>query len=507
MAVTPQTDVYLIKSYLELDNSNQLTFTDKTAQLNYFMSLPKIEAHNFTYQRHDSIIRFPAHIDTILEYNYVVYKNEAYKDKVFYAYITKMEYVNDGLTFIYIKTDVFQTWQFDIIYKKMFVEREHVNNDTVGIHTVPEELETGPYVSNGDVGYLSDFQLWAYMVNVTSDTSGNLLGPSLIGSVASAGAFYVFKGAQDESALYSFIQSYNAREDAIVNVYLVPFKLVEGKYNTSTHRLTADSVNVTRFDYEMNKPTSINGYTPVNKKLLTNPYQYLLVTNNAGNNNILHYERFTGAKAEFDIMGSPNVGASIKLVPKNYLGANQEEGLIMGKYPTCSWSNDMFVNWLTQNAVNVGLSLAGGGATLLGGLVTGNPLGVVGGGTAIASTLGQVYQHSFTPPSASGNTNGGDVLTSMGYNTFLFYPMSIKQEYAKIIDDFMSAYGYKVNSYKIPNITGRRNWNYVKTIGCNIEGHLPQPDLQEIKGLFNAGVTLWHNPATFLDYSQNNAII
>ena len=57
-----------------------------------------------------------------------------------------MEYVNDNMTDVYIKLDVFQTYQFDFQYKKCFVEREHVNDDTVGLHTVPENLETGEYI-------------------------------------------------------------------------------------------------------------------------------------------------------------------------------------------------------------------------------------------------------------------------------------------------------------------------------------------------------------------------
>ena len=68
-------------------------------------------------------------------------------------------------------------------------------------------------------------------------------------------------------------------------------------------------------------------------------------------------------------------------------------------------------------------------------------------------------------------------------------------------------FGYKVNDTKIPNITGRSNWNYVKTVDINITGDFPQADLQEIKDMFNAGCTFWHNPSTFLDYSQNNPIV
>ena len=36
---------------------------------------------------------------------------------------------------------------------------------------------------------------------------------------------------------------------------------------------------------------------------------------------------------------------------------------------------------------------------------------------------------------------------------------------------------------------------------------LTQEQFNEIKTLFNNGITLWHNPATFLDYSQNNTIV
>ena len=85
--------------------------------------------------------------------------------------------------------------------------------------------------------------------------------------------------------------------------------------------------------------------------------------------------------------------------------------------------------------------------------------------------------------------------------------MSIKAEYARIIDEYFSAYGYKTNRVKVPNVTGRTNWNFVKTIGCYIAGDIPQEDMAKIKEMFDAGVTFWHNPATFMDYSQSNSIV
>ena len=154
MPITPQTNIRLLKTPFELDNKNQLTFATLKAQTTYFLSLTHIEEDNCTYQRKDNVIRFPAHIDTIIGYNYCMYQNENYSEKWFYAFITNMRYLNDNCTEISIATDVFQTWQFDFTFKASFVEREMiaVANDTPGANLLPESLETGEFIINNTIG-------------------------------------------------------------------------------------------------------------------------------------------------------------------------------------------------------------------------------------------------------------------------------------------------------------------------------------------------------------------
>lgn len=147
-AITPQTNLKLLSLDIEIDNKNQLTFATKQDQESFFLNHAGLSFDDFTYQRKDSIIRIPAHIDSLLMYNYVMYQNENYTNKYFYAFIEKMTYINDSMTEVKIKTDVFQTWQFDFQFKKSFVEREIVHDDTIGKHTIPEDLETGEYISN-----------------------------------------------------------------------------------------------------------------------------------------------------------------------------------------------------------------------------------------------------------------------------------------------------------------------------------------------------------------------
>lgn len=99
-------------------------------------------------------------------------------------------------------------------------------------------------------------------------------------------------------------------------------------------------------------------------------------------------------------------------------------------------------------------------------------------------------------------------MTALRENSFAFYQFSIKREYAEIIDNFFSKFGYKTLQTKIPNITGRTNWNYVKTIEAMVDSaSVPEKYLNEYKQMLNNGITFWHNPATFLDYSQTNSII
>lgn len=170
MAITPQTDIRLLKVPFGLDNKNQLTFANEESQTNYFLGLEYTETERTSYQRKDNLIRYPAHIDSIINYNYVMYKNNNYTDKWFYAFITKMEYVNDNMTYIYIQTDVFQTWQFNLSYKECFIEREHVNDDSVGSNTIPESLETGEYIIDNIIN-TDDLTNYKYVIQVSEPTS------------------------------------------------------------------------------------------------------------------------------------------------------------------------------------------------------------------------------------------------------------------------------------------------------------------------------------------------
>ena len=526
-AVTPDSKIRLIKCPLRLDENNQITFSSVSAQTTYFQSLPYIYENDMTYVRKDGVIRIgtsdSVKYEDILEYNYCMYQNTHYDNKWFYAYVTKVEYINDGRTDVTIETDAFQTWQFDITYKNSFVEREHVNDDTRGAHTVPEGVELGEYIENG-YEYTDAVDDVAFIVASTTDLAGATTRKATnVCGIPYPGYLFVCKKTGTGTAnsaftkLKDFINNFTSgNEKNIYAVYAIPDLALIGVGDSGVEQFP-DMSGPILVELEYNKPTALNGYTPKNNKLLTFPYMYALASNNNGNSTVLKWENWSGTNATFQICSIPTVGGDTKLTPTSYETGNhyEEQSLVQGKYPTLAWSRDLFTSWASQNAANIGIGVGASVLQVVGGVAAiATGAGSVAGATMVTSgisgilgSLGQIYQHSLDPVSAQGNVNAGGINVSLQRNGFYIYKMSIRNEYAQMIDNYFEHFGYKVNRMGTPHIHARTYWDYCKTIDVNLAGAIPEEDMTKLRNLFNTGCTFWHNTSYFLDYSRTNSII
>ena len=95
MAFTPNTRAYLLDTPLDNTYKNEILFSSRDAQTNYFMTQKRHEFSGITYQRKNNIMRVEAHIDDLWNVNYVMYQNANFGSKWFYAFINKMEYVSE----------------------------------------------------------------------------------------------------------------------------------------------------------------------------------------------------------------------------------------------------------------------------------------------------------------------------------------------------------------------------------------------------------------------------
>lgn len=69
--------------------------------------------------------------------------------------------------------------------------------------------------------------------------------------------------------------------------------------------------------------------------------------------------------------------------------------------------------------------------------------------------------------------------------------------------------GYQTNRVKIPNTTGRENFNYIE-IGTTEEigyGEIPSVHMNNINKACRKGVTIWHNHNNLGNFNIENNIV
>lgn len=90
-------------------------------------------------------------------------------------------------------------------------------------------------------------------------------------------------------------------------------------------------------------------------------------------------------------------GYSGKIRPKYYQGLlyNEDESIGLGKYPSFSWSSDGFTNWMTQNAVNLGINVVNTAISGAKQITSGNEIGgITSIATSTASMIGDMFRAS-----------------------------------------------------------------------------------------------------------------
>lgn len=536
MVIVPDSKVILIKNPLKLDSNNEMMFANANTQETYFKSLPKLEFDNLTYIRKDGVLRIPTDesavgttYEDLLEYNFCMYQNTHFDNKWFYAFITEYTWVNPSVTELKIETAYYQTWQHDLVFMDSYIEREHVNNDTRGANLVDEGIPPQEYIVDSSFDLdVFDATKFKVVLAVTELAYGSGADPipfiSTQGGVFS-GMCYITDNVSGVP-IQNTIRKYDevGRADSIKYMFMVPNELVKlsaysrgGMLNDEVTQYSYavldnnSSYNVSMGTY--NKPTTLDTYSPKNNKLLQFPYCFMSIDPHSGNMYNINYEDIYMAqdKYAFAIDGILSVGCSVKITPISYKqrsGTNYTYGFTGIKYPTCGWVSDTYTNWLTQNSVNLGFTTIspfwGGmlkaGASILSGNISGGINGVF-------NTLQSDHQASMLPDQAKGNENAGDINFALGLVNPTINQMSIKRGQAKIIDDYFTMFGYKVNRMGTPHLHVRTYYDFIKTIDVNIEGNIPEPDLNEIRKMFNNGIRFWHNTQYYLDFSVNNTII
>lgn len=510
MYIEPNTIIRVL-SNCPLDNTYDHTiyFSSPSEQASYFQTLTKYTFSEQTYQRVNSgVMRVQRKADDLYDCNYIMFQNSSFGSKWFYAFITSIEYVNNITSQITYQLDVMQTWAFNYELLQCFVEREHSSTDEIGDNLVPENLEMGDYISDGLTnaipwsGPTTDYSI---VIAATFDKNYQDIAGTLYTGVFQGLMFHVFPNDADGStqAAQFIIGAVGAgKQDGIVSLFLMPspFVPIEAFPGPRTYNINSNK------NY-----TTIDGYTPKNKKLFTYPFNFLYCTNFQGNSTAFRYEYFSGEQCTFNLIGDMSCNPSVILRPTNYKGAeiNNDEKMVLSGFPQLAYNTDSFKAWLAQNATSLGVNVASTGlSAALTGAITGGTGAVVGAAAgvavSIASVLAQVMQAEIAPNQS--HTSGSTLSYALAdILDFGFMKKHIRAEFAKIIDDYFNMFGYATHRVKVPNINVRPHWTYTKTLGCVVEGSLPADDMRKICNIYNNGITHWVNPSEIGNYSLDNS--
>ena len=540
--------ILLVKNiHIDKEYTNVLSYSE-AKMLELCQANLVAQADNYSFLRTTGSIMSGFTYAQCLQANYIAFQNPDYSNKWFFAWIDDVIYKGDKNTEITFTVDAWSTW-FDKWQKKTcFINRQHVNNDTIGLHTIPENLDVGEIVQERiteDLAYGNEFGYWIAVASnwkIKDGSSGAELLESDKGTQYAGITVYdntvfgtqlFFFNITDLSSFKDLVllllrTNADGHIEDVQNIFILPDVAIEqsklqshsakviSNENTFSFYTMSYDMSPEKFNTEIDKITSFSDYTPKNNKCFVYPYNYLFVSNNQGSNNIYKYEDFNTKKCIFENQFSIAIGGSGRIVPKNYKGmaTNDDEALALGKYPTCAWSSDAFTNWLTQNSVNMAVSLGLTAGAIAGTIATGGATAPALAGAVmsvagnIGNTIGQFYQASLLPNINGGQANG-DVIWACNRNMFSFRQMRVKTEYLKIIDDYFTRFGYAIKSLAMPNITGRAYWNYVE-IGASEEigyGEVPSKFMDTINNACRRGVTIWHNHANVGNYSLNNTIV
>lgn len=113
---------------------------------------------------------------------------------------------------------------------------------------------------------------------------------------------------------------------------------------------------------------------------------------------------------------------------------------------------------------------------------------------AIASMSSAKVSDMLTTPRAiktTGNDSIFNIMNARHKISLIEYEVNPYQK--QRLKDYFRRYGYKQNKYMNIKLNARKYHTFIKTTICNIKGaKIPHADLNEIRNIFNSGITFWN---------------
>ena len=239
-------------------------------------------------------------------------------------------------------------------------------------------------------------------------------------------------------------------------------------------------------------------------KLNTPDYSYYQIE--MGSQKIkLNKDDFQVDSLQLELNNSYSVKNGRSIIPLNYKG---QERCTSDALSYDSITNEVPLRtdaWMTYLSENKSSMVSGFVTNALQSIISGG-IGVATGGIgfAVAGTQALGFFSDIANNIAQINDlkNKPDEVKQTTMDVVLDYSMKdlyinlstfeLRPQFKNRAFNYFYHYGYKVNDFKKPNYRSRYYFNYLKTIGVNIKSNIDSIYVNELKSMFNNGVTIWH---------------
>lgn len=330
-------NIHIDKEYV-----NVLSYTEDE-MVNLCLNNKIAEANDYSFIRNTNRLQTAFTYAECLQANYIAFQNKNYSNKWFFAWIIDVNYKGEHNTEITYQIDSWSTW-FDYWTKKVcFINRQHVNDDTIGKNIIEEGLNVGDYTNAEQplkiLNNISDYYICMAVSELPDGTFPETSKNRTYNGIYSGLIYLAFESAIDVTTAIK-MYDVKAKADAISYLFMIPKTIASvvdgtkatwtieavGTCNVIYLKETDDDDNVTNINAV--RPSHVGkNYVPKNNKLFTYPYNYAVLTNNNGISEIFRYEDFeyeTDYPNDFGFWVSSSLtpGMSFKAIPVAYKKIN-----------------------------------------------------------------------------------------------------------------------------------------------------------------------------------------
>lgn len=538
----PNTEIRLFSVPWHKNDGNLIKFDSRSKQTSAFNTylsnehspvIDKYVGENYNIIK-DGVVKLDTNMYNINKYNYMMFKNPDISaiHTWWYAYVDKVEWLSYNSCAVYYTLDAWQNYQFDITFKKSYVERSHIpqSDDTIGRWVAPEPVSFPASVMN-NMGHSSFNWSPAWMMNTVS-TFGVGVGETLPfyyggyePATEDATGGYSFPLHYLSTSVEEFIAIYrdtalfqSSHLDEIINLTCVP-KWLETKASItqldSTWKMidldTHSEFKVYRSNQLLNQSERIEGYNPKslacgyqphNNKLFTSLAKVFVIHNRNGLNIPFKPELFTAGiineEKTAGIVKKPSIVydarpinlTEIKCELAGYETTEKEFSIPYGATLGIGYnSNQGLAGLMNKMTAITSAGMAVGSAGVAFG--TGNIVGGIGASVGAVQSIAQIPNAFDSEYKQLGSCSDVNAVSYLFVEP-QFYDKSPTYAECQIIDEYLDVYGYAIDEVMNINITSRPSWNYIKVAELNANIKAPAEYSSVIKSAFESGCHIWH---------------